>query len=171
MFRVVRRPGPGLLVRLLRRRVGLAPPSVSQRLDSRVRKTVESTGMGGCSGFAGVLQPRPSGPPSAAQRRTIGAVARRTIEGLRPRRSGEPMPMGTRWERCQAPFRDEKRARHRVRVLSRKWRVAGRSSRHIPCPARPGAGFLPRTQSQYRHRCGRGLRVTATVTEWLLFLS
>ncbi len=42
---------------------------------------------GGREGLGfGFPEPRPSGPPSAAQRRTIGVVERRTIEGLRPRR-------------------------------------------------------------------------------------
>ena len=42
--------------------------------------------VGNVSPSSGVPEHRPSGPPPAAQRRTIGVVVRRTIEGLRPRR-------------------------------------------------------------------------------------
>ncbi len=34
-----------------------------------------------------------------------------------------------RWERCQAPFRGEKRARHRVRVLSKARRIGPEQTR------------------------------------------
>ena len=86
----------------------------------------------------GLCRGRSSVAPSARSR---GGDGRR----LRPRRwsagglfRGRP---GKRWEWCQAPFRDEKRARHRSRVLSTR-RGAGRASqaqcraRHAPKSAR-----------------------------------
>ena len=54
-------------------------------------------------------------------------------------------PRGTRWERCQAPFRGEMRARHRARVLSTRGWAGGASQaqcqgRHAPGNARSCAG-------------------------------
>ena len=58
-----------------------------------------------------------------------------------------------RWERCQAPFRDEKRARHRARLLSkRRWAgwasAARRRTRHAPVSARG-----PRARKRDAVRC------------------
>ena len=58
---------------------------------------------GSCSAFACVPEPRPSGPPLAAQRRTIGVVARGMIAGLRPpRRRAGGLHRGV--ERCTGAF-------------------------------------------------------------------
>jgi hypothetical protein len=58
------------------------PARPGERCFPRVRGRLR-----GRSGLGpGVLGHRPSGPPPAAQRRTIGAVVREMIEGLRPRR-------------------------------------------------------------------------------------
>jgi hypothetical protein len=58
----------------------------------------------------------------------------------------DPALLGARWERCQAPFRGEKRARHRARVPSTGC-GAGRArcrARHAPVSARSctGCGML-----------------------------
>ena len=91
------------------------------------------------------LHPRPSGPrrPSVARAARSFEVAGECVTALLARR--RPEPVGTRWERCQAPFRGEKRARHRPflqchepskRLRSaRAWRAPLQFVRRI---ARPG---------------------------------
>ena len=94
------------------RRVGLAPPSELQRLVSRIRETVGRAGnrVGLC--VSDFPQHRPSDPPSAGQRRTIGVVARRMIDGLRPRRwCAGGLPRGL--ERCtETVYRGDCPVRH-----------------------------------------------------------
>jgi len=86
-----------------------------------------------CRFSIGVLELRPSGPPPATQRRTIGVVVRRMIEGLRPRRwhAGGLPPNRNRYtgtlyrEGCPAA------------PLCGSCRFAGRSSLHNGVPGTP----------------------------------
>jgi len=108
------------------------------------------------SALPGFPEHRPSGSPPATQRRTIGAVARGMIEGLRPRRwhaggllrgrnscTGRRLPGGAPLD----VFRDAIGCvSARPRKTSRTARPVGR---HMPAdsganPARPGERGFPR---------------------------
>ena len=99
-----------------------------------------------------VPEHRPSGPPQltprAAQRRTIGVIARWTIEGLRPRRwyaGGLPR---CRNSRTGALYREGCPAA----PLCGTCRVAGWSFRHNGVPGTPRWGAIPpQVQGRLRH--------------------
>ena len=95
----------------------------------------------------GVPEHRPSGPPEAAQRRTIGVIARRLRKGLRPRRwcAGGLLP--SRYSRTGTLYREGCPAA----PLCGAHRVAGRSSRHNGVPGTPRWGAIfPRAQGWLR---------------------
>ena len=87
-------------------------------------------GTAGCHRF---IQPRPSGLPAAAQRRTIGVVARGRIEGLRPRRWNAGGLLPYRY-RCTGSFRREGCP---AAPLCGSRRGAGWSFRHNGVPGTP----------------------------------
>ena len=51
-----------------------------------------------------------------------------------------------RWERCQAPFRDEKRARHRARVLSRLIETSNSPEGLFECDGKGSQAPSPRAE-------------------------
>ena len=112
------------------------------------------SGRWGGEASPGFLGPRPSESPPGRRLPSVAPSARSRGGGLKDcdPADGAPAacivawrggsaPRGTRWERCQAPFRDEKRARHRARVPSTR-REPGRASwarcrtRHAPVSVR-----------------------------------
>ena len=113
------RPRPRMLIRIRSRKRPRSLPRT--RVRSRVRFR---------SRFR---RPRPSGPPSAFQRRTIGMVARRKIEGLRPRRWPAGGLLPNRSSRTGTLCREGCPAA----PLCGSFRVAGRSFRHNGVPGTP----------------------------------
>ena len=105
---------------------------------ARSRARVFQEGAGGVRD-KGVLRPRPSGLPPASQRRTIGVVVRRMIEGNRPRRwHAGGLRRGV--ERCTGSFCREGCP---AAPLCGACRAAGATSvGTMACPARPGGDLF-----------------------------
>jgi len=98
-----------------------------------------SQGRWRCPG-PGFCEPRPSGPPSATQRRASSVVAQRKRGGLRPRCSCAGGLQLSRESRPGAPFPWSARQHYCAR---RDALPDGRSGT-IECPARPGGACIPR---------------------------
>ncbi len=126
------------------RRVGLAPPSESQRLESRIRGGVGRAGRWemfgltrrpGAPAFWSAAADAAGGPASR-----ISVVARRIIEGLRPRRS-RAGGLHPNWDICTGSFCREGCP---AAPLCGAGRAAGATNAStMACPARPGEQSYP----------------------------
>jgi hypothetical protein len=136
----------------------LQPRNGRNRVSER-RWDAPGGGKGGRS--RGFPQHRPSGPPLATQRHTIGVVARRMIEGLKPRRwrAGGLPPSGSRCtgSLCRggcpaAPLCGAGRAAVAISLST------------MACPARPGGGHKPADSEEAPARPGERCFPRAGVT-------